>query len=260
MRNCFFTIFRYKDKTSQDKLGKFPQDVHIPSFPERRFLWTSRVLVGFSVFSISFTMALASAIYLILPQISSYPYLYKHQQNTSSLSPVLPGSTAISAEKLMTERIIRRYIFLRHTFSKELAKTLNKCGENSELHQLSNDELHKSFCDKMNISQTSELILMEFVRNVEIEYVLQLNKDFWLADFTTYTSTKKYPEPIKAYWRAHIRIKQDKLNDDIEKLMYNPLGFKIVQYSVAYSGGDNEKQSYLAQAKKGTDTKQSPIQ
>ena len=66
MFEIFNTIFKYKEKQSPDQLGLYPERVHVEAMPERRYLWTSRVLVILSCLSISFNMMLAATIYLLL--------------------------------------------------------------------------------------------------------------------------------------------------------------------------------------------------
>ncbi len=68
MFDIFQTIFKYKEKVTPDKLRFYPEKVHTNAIPERRYLWTSRFLVIFSCISISISMMLASAIYVLLPQ------------------------------------------------------------------------------------------------------------------------------------------------------------------------------------------------
>ena len=75
MFDIFNTVFKYKEKSSPDKLGVYPERVHIKAMPERRYLWSSRVLVIMAVFSICLNMILACTIYLLLPQRSSAPRL-----------------------------------------------------------------------------------------------------------------------------------------------------------------------------------------
>ena len=74
MFDIFKTIFKYKEKESPDKLGKYPEAVHVNAMPERRYLWTSRILVIISSISISLSMMLASTVYLLLPQRGAAPY------------------------------------------------------------------------------------------------------------------------------------------------------------------------------------------
>lgn len=251
MSDWFITIFKYKDKKSPDKLGKFPTDVHIPSFPERRYLWTSRVLVGIGVFSLCSTTMLASAIYVLLPQRRAVPQLYEHLEHSSSLSLVPQEEISISPETLVIENIIRRYIFLRHDFPKSYHKLLSRWQKDTEFYQLSNSPTYNYFAQKMNMNKLQQMYTMKFVRKVEVEWVKQITNNLWQAQFVTFTTTKDYPEPIKAIWRAHIKIGKIELKDDadIESYIYNPMGFKILNYSVGYAGNGSENESYLDRAK-----------
>ena len=98
---------------------------------------------------------------------------------------------------------------------------------------------------------------MKFVRKVEIEWVKQITNNLWQAQFVTFTTTKDYPEPIKAIWRAHIKIGKIELKDDadIESYIHNPMGFKILNYSVGYAGNGGENESYLDLAKEEAEKK-----
>ena len=67
MAGFISTLFRYRDQRSPDRLGLYPEKYHIKAFPERRYLWTSRVLVILAVVNISLTIILSMTIYLLLP-------------------------------------------------------------------------------------------------------------------------------------------------------------------------------------------------
>jgi hypothetical protein len=85
MLDIFQTIFKYKEKRSPDKLGFFPERVHVGAMPERRYLWTSRLLVIVSCMSICLSMILATTIYLLLPQRGAYPRLLQTNRHFSQL-------------------------------------------------------------------------------------------------------------------------------------------------------------------------------
>ena len=97
----FSTMFRYRDKKSPDKLGLYPERFHIKAIPERRYLWTSRLLVIIAVLNIILMMVLALTIYLLLPQRGAYPLLY--EQYYGSLRPLSSHITWVSPLNLLTE-------------------------------------------------------------------------------------------------------------------------------------------------------------
>ena len=78
MLEIFNTVFKYKEKQSPDQLGFYPERVHVNAMPERRYLWTSRVLVILACLSICLNMMLAATIYLLLPQRTVQPLSLIH--------------------------------------------------------------------------------------------------------------------------------------------------------------------------------------
>ena len=79
--NVFFSkLFRYREKKSPDVLGLYPERVHIEAMPERRYLWTSRIMVIAGVFSICITIMLALTVYVLLPQKNASPVPFSVQK------------------------------------------------------------------------------------------------------------------------------------------------------------------------------------
>ena len=101
MIEIFHTLFKYKEKESPDQIGAYPERVHVEAFPERRYLWTSRLLVMFSVLSICFNMMLASTIYLMLPQLSVYPTFYSINDYFSQIEVVQKREVSLLKSILM---------------------------------------------------------------------------------------------------------------------------------------------------------------
>ena len=110
MFDIFQTIFKYKEKASPDKLGFFPEKVHVEAMPERRYLWTSRILVIISCMSICFSMILACTIYLLLPQRGAYPRLLQTNPHFSQLELTERQERSIPVQDLLAEKYIEEYI------------------------------------------------------------------------------------------------------------------------------------------------------
>ena len=106
MFEIFNTIFKYKEKQSPDQLGLYPERVHVEAMPERRYLWTSRVLVILTCLGISFNMMLAATIYLLLPQRTVYPRLFQINKYFSMLEQVQPAEINYPVSDLITEEHI----------------------------------------------------------------------------------------------------------------------------------------------------------
>lgn len=251
MPDWFSLLFRYRDKKSPDELGKYPLAVQVEAYPERRYLWTSRVMVICGIFSLCVTMMLAMTIYVLLPQKVSYPSLYEAQDYNNSLRQMQAAEVSASPEQLLTENAIRRYIVLRHEIPYSYADLAYRWDTSSEFYQLSSLGAYQQFIYKMDYEQMAKLMAMKMVRQVNVEWVRQLTDDLWAAQFTTTTTTKDYPTPAKAVWRAYLRVYFEDFNDDTDKTVYshNPHGLKIRRYSVGYAGTGENSESYLQSAK-----------
>ena len=94
--SLFSLLFKYKDKKSQDKLGFYPEKIHVPAFPERRYLWTSRLLVICAVLSICVNIAIISVLYILIPQKKSMPIFYNIDEINHKLDNVDTISKSIS--------------------------------------------------------------------------------------------------------------------------------------------------------------------
>ena len=251
MPEWFVLLFRHKDKKSPDILGKFPTDVNIGAIPERRYLWTSRIMVIFGAFSICLSMMLATTIYVLLPLRSAGPILYSAQEHNSSLYMVPPNEISTSAQQLLIESALRRYIILRHEIPFSYADLAYRWNKNSEFYQLSSDKVYQQFIYKMDQKQIAKLVAMQMVRQVEINWIKQLSPNLWSAQFTISTTTQNNSTPATAVWRAYIRISQKDFAFDADKNTYNrnPYGVKIQNYSLGYAGSNSQSESYLNSAK-----------
>ena len=96
-------------------------------------------------------------------------------------------------------------------------------------------------------------------RTIEIDYAKKVTDNFWVAQFKTYTSTKKMTTPDVIIWKAYLRVKyqafqnyEDIEKDETDKIDYtqNPFGFKVVDYSTSYVGKPEKAFSALEVAKK----------
>ncbi len=254
MPEWFSLIFRYREKQSPDKLGKYPEAVQIDAFPERRYLWTSRIMVIFGVFSICFTIILALAIYVLLPLRSAGPRLYEAYAPESRIRLVPTAEVTVSAEDMMTEEAIHRYIRLRHEIPQTYADLAYRWDKDSEFFQLSASSTYYQFINKMDTDQLVHLMNDKTVREVEIQEVRQISPNLWQAKFATYTSNKDFPQRVKALWNAYLRVEFRDFDEETDKSTYlhNPQGLKVRGYSLGYVGDGMQSESYLYKAKESS--------
>lgn len=251
MSDIFRTLFKFKEKESPDELGYFPEKVHVDAFPERRYLWTSRLLVILSILSICFNMMLASAIYLMLPLIQTAPEFYSINKYFSQIEQVQKREVRFPVSDLLTEQHIQEYLHMRYTISNDFEELLQRWGTNSPLYWYSAPVVYENF-----LNTDVQPSLMEFRRSglqrfIEIQWVRPLSRGLWQAQFTTYDFMPNNPTPVATYWRATMRIAYANLNfSHKEDRVLNPYGFLVVSYSLAYHGAEGDTESYIDTARR----------
>lgn len=257
--NLFSALFRYRDKKSPDKLGLYPERFHLTAFPERRYLWTSRILAIFSVLSFCLTIMLTMTVYILLPQKQTYPTFYTTNQTGDALEKAQPENAQATYRDMLSEKYIHEYVKMRHAVPKSSADLFYRWDTESRFYWFSSLRNYYDFINKMDTNQLKEFIKMRMKRQVEIDWSKKLTDNLWEVQFRTITTTKDIPEPNTIIWRAYLRVTylefdkyEDIEKDEEEKLNYttNPFGFKVISYSLAYAGKPEKADSAMVAAKK----------
>ncbi|MBE6445088.1 MAG: hypothetical protein E7019_03390 [Alphaproteobacteria bacterium] len=251
MFNWFSLVFKYKEKKSPDILGKFPESVHVKSFPERRYLWTSRILVICAIFSCCITIMLAMIIYLLLPQRGAIPKFIKEITQESSLDYIPQNEVFIDAEKLLAEKVIERYIILRNEFPTNYTQMMSQWQKGSEFHSLTTEQEFLSFSSKLNFEQLSVFISKKITRTITIDKIIATPNNLWIAYFTATTQAGENSKPVEGYWKAYIRLQTDRSEAGYQDIKpNNPLRIKVAHYSAGYRGSNAPSESTKELAKK----------
>ncbi len=253
MSGIFDTLFRYREKKSPDKLGLFPEAVDIPAMPERRYLWTSRILVILSAISICLNMALATTVFLLLPQRGATPRLYRTNFDTYNLERIPPIEQSADMQDLITEQHIEQFLKLRHEIPESPAELYYIWSERSKLYWLSSFTVFGDFQKKATFTQINDFIIKGMKRKVEIDWIRPLTKSLWETQFRTLITVPQQEEPYVLIWRAYLRIKYENIADDnTDYWQNNPFGFKVTRYSLAYIGTLEQSAGYMEAAKEAT--------
>lgn len=250
MREILQTVFKYKEKASPDKLGAYPERVHVGAMPERRYLWTSRFLVIFSCFSICFTMMLASTIFLLLPQRGAHPLLLQSNKYFSTLELTDVQERSMPVQDLIAELYIEEYIALRHVISNDYDELMTRWAPGSKLYWMSARRLFQSFASNDVENNVKKFRRSGLVRLVETEWVRPIAKGLWQAQFITLDFYPGQTTPMIDIWRAYIRAVFTNINyANRQQRELNPFGFLVLNYSLSYVGTPNEPVSYMNTAK-----------
>ena len=254
MFEIFHTIFRYKEKDSPDVLGLFPERVHVDAMPERRYLWTSRILVIISCINICICAMLSLAIYVMLPQRTVSPQFFRINDYFSQLEVVQPDEVDYSVGDLVTEANIREYILRRYIISDDYDEMINRWKVGSTFYWFSSGFVYSSFLPeaKNNLALFRD---KSMVRSVSIEWVKALAAHVWQVQFIT---TDIFPDGslFDTVWRATLRIGYFNIpfptKDDA---ILNPFGFLVTEYSLSFHSNPNSNASYMETVKEITSNK-----
>lgn len=253
MINVFNTIFKYKEKESPDKLGFYPERVHVDAMPERRYLWTSRFLVIVASFSICFNMMLASSLYVMLPQRGSMPQLYYIDYYFNQIERAQPMELDYPVGNLLYEEHITNYIMMRYLITNDYDELLRRWGPGSYIYWYSAPMIYDEFeryDAKFNMLQFRRRSMM---RDVDIDFIRPLSRGLWQTQYRTSDYMPGVSEPQVNIWRAVMRIRfvtfQNRGHEDAQK---NPWGFLVTKFALSYMGQPSGSEHYLSTAKRIT--------
>ena len=239
------TLFKYKEQESPDQLGYFPERIHVDAFPERRYLWTSRVLVIMTCLSICFNMMLACVIYLMLPNYHVRPVLYRINHDTNQMELMELRERPYFASELIAEQYLRDYIMLRYTVTEDYAELKDRWRKNSILYWYSTEEVFNEF-EKQDASIVdNQFKTIGLQRYVEIIWTKHVTLSMWMVEFKTYDITNENPQPKVDIWRAVVRVGYDNnlKFKRVEDRVLNPFGFIVYSYTLSYLGDAHFKEN-----------------
>lgn len=254
MLDILRTVFKYREKQSPDKLGLYPEQVHVKAMPERRYLWTSRFLVITACLSICLSMMLAMTIFLLLPQRGAFPRLMQTNHYFSQLELIERQEKVVAARDLIAEQYIQDYIFLRHVISTDYDEMIRRWSPGRKLYWLSSPMLFHNFVNNDVPTNLSLFKRQSLVRLVKIEWLRAVARGLWHVQFITMDYQYGKGKPQIHIWRAYIRGIFTEINyANIYQRAYNPFGFLILNYSLSYLGTPDEPESYMRKAKEARD-------
>ncbi len=250
MFDIFNTIFKYKEKKSPDKLGAYPERVHVNAMPERRYLWTSRFLVICATFSICFNIMIACTIYLLLPQRSSAPKLYTINDYFNELELLEPAEMNVSASTLLAEENIYTYIMLRYLITPHYEELVQRWSPGSKLYWMSSNSVFREFMETEAEYGKQMFRIKGLRRDVEIDWIRPATRGLWQVQFRTLDYFYDKDEPEETIWSATLRIAYSNISfPKKNQALMNPFGFLVKSFSLAYHGTPNTSSHYLDAAK-----------
>ena len=236
--NLFKFLFSKEDEETNDKLGAYPEKVHVAAMPERRYLKTSRVMTLTSVGLLCGTIVLALTLYMLAPQLRAVPGLYYINKQFYKLTPVQRSVVVRPVNALILEMYIREYIMLRYTILADVAEMIRRWSKGSDLFWYSSEETYKGFQPEQ--ASMSARMMEGLTREVRIRFVTYVWDGLWLAEFDTIDKMPEEERPRIRRWRAQIRAGfRVRGYPNPDERMKNPLNFMVFQFDIS-SRGINE--------------------
>lgn len=240
MFDLFYTLFKYKEKAQKDILGNYPEKVSVPAFPERRFLWTSRIMVILSVMSVCLTIILGGILRFMLPLRNAKVMPLQIDYEKYQIIRMEEAEFEAFAGNLATESVMADYVTKRYTIGDSIDELLFRLGEGEFVYLASEKNVYEEF-------KKTELPYFEFMqrrgirRKVKINTVYPVSFNFWQVRFETVDSIPGRKKPLVKYWIASIRMSFNfSKYENKEVGIKNPYGTTVHTYNLTYMGS-NEK-------------------
>ena len=230
--SIFKFLFSEIDDSSNDKLGAYPEKVHVRAMPERRYLKTSRIMTFLSSALLCGTIMLALILYMLSPQLRSEPILLTIDKRFYKLEPIQSQIVLWPSSLLLMEEHIKQYILLRHTIVPDIDEMQMRWSEeNSLLKWFSGGDAFSTFLQEktINLVRMAEGLTTE----VNIRLIHRISNSLWLAEFDTIEHMPDEEFPTVKRWRALLEAGfQRRGYPNREERLKNPLDFTVNTYSL----------------------------
>ena len=240
MFDLFYTLFKYKEKQQKDVLGLYPEKVHVAAFPERRFLWTSRIMVILCVLSMCVTMLLCGGLRLMIPLRDAKVMPLQIDYNRYQVIRMEEAEYKEFAGNLVTESVLAQYVTSRYTIGDSLDELLFRFGENEFVNLASDEKVYQEF-------KKTEYLYFEYLqrqgvrREVQITKIYPVSFDFWQVRFNTIDTIPNRDAPLIKSWIASIRMTFNFSKYENKDLgIKNPLGLTVHIYNLTYMGSNDK--------------------
>ncbi len=245
--NIFKFLFSKVDDNTNDKLGAYPEKVHVGAMPERRYLKTSRIMTLLSAGLLCISIILTFCIYMLSPLVRSVPQLLAIDKRFYKLEPVQTQVVLWPASMLLMEEHIKQYILLRHTIVPDIDEMQARWNENNSLLRwFSSEEAFRDFTaeKEVNMARMTEGLTTE----VNVRFVHRIDSSLWLAEFDTIEHMPEEEFPTVKRWRAlFVAGFKPRGYPNRDEQLKNPLNFYVEQYFLSSRSvtKDNENAKFI---------------
>jgi type IV secretory pathway component VirB8 len=260
-----------------DDLGRFPSEVDgnpgVAKSTEKALRAVSIVAIVSGMMNVALIMLLIT----LFPLQKVYPYLVTFNDKNEQVVNIQPMEMGAPGMLYATEDAVRDYIVQRHSFTPIDAVMSAQWGKGSKLWSRTSPQLYAAFASPAQ-DETRKMKEANIQRTVKINTVTRLADDLWQVKFTTddaaptnggtltggsapafgsapvaapvvgantsfapaqpVVAAPAEPSVITTRWVATMRVTYEPQRVTYNERLLNPLGFTVVDYSVAAEKGN----------------------
>ena len=233
--NFFQFLFSKPDESTNDKLGAYPEKVHVRAMPERRYLKTSRSMTLLSSALICSMMVLSFTIYLLSPMLRAEPLLMAIDKRFYKLEPIQPSVIRFPANQLLLQTYVEEYVRLRHTYIADIDVMKERWLRNSAIFWFSSPDTYTFFF--RTVEAKLKQIMNGLSSEVQIRFTQNIFHTLWVCEFDTIEYQPEQEYPVRRRWRAYLEAGyQARAYPNRDEQIKNPINFYVNSYYVGSRG------------------------
>jgi type IV secretory pathway component VirB8 len=250
----FFTnIFKEREQKTNDKLGMYPERVHVRAFPERRYLKTTRSLGVFSIITLCFVIIFTSVIYMLIPSVDTSVVLIANDRQMTGFKVIEGFEVKENALALYFEKTVSDYVKMRHEVKSDVDNLIDLwMNENSKLNLLSSKKIRAEILEEAGFTK-DKVITKGLTRKIRIKWIKTLNVSnktgVFMVNFETIDLKYGKPDEKIKMWEAFVRLNRRRplakveasanrkeYENYIRNINYNPLNLQVTSYVLSSLG------------------------
>lgn len=196
-------IFGKHEIKTQDVLDVYPANVHVPAFPERRYLWTMRFMAIICIWNLCAANILAAALPIVAAKKRADYVLAHYVESKDKILPIREDTIRTRAVHNYQEKLTIEYLRGYFTTTDDSILEIKKWKDESDLSLYTSDRLRGKF-EKDKKTRIEELInegLTKDIRIINIEGPFYNN-----YIFEVYRSTTNIRTGVTNYTYGHILL------------------------------------------------------
>ncbi len=230
----FKFLFSKIDESTNDKLGAYPERVHVNAMPERRYLKTSRVMAFVAAGLLCGAVIWGCGIYMLAPQLRSEPGLLAINKRFYRLDPVEKDMVWGDPSELLMEQYIKQYVTMRHTIVPDVDEMNARWGKNSFLRWASERHVFSAFLGERDVWNAR--MLEGLTAEVNVRLVKKQLPRIWMVEFDVIEHTPEKEEPTVKRFRVLMTTGfggEARPYPNRDERIKNPMDFLVEDYALS---------------------------